>query len=49
MAVEKAPDHRWRDPLAARSLETVADFVEGKVRLAPMKAQEEIRVRLDAL
>jgi enoyl-[acyl-carrier-protein] reductase (NADH) len=28
---------------------TVADFVERKVRLAPMEAQQEIRVRRGAL
>ena len=36
-------------PLVLRMLETVADFVERKVRLAPTKAKQKIRVRLDAL
>ena len=49
VAVEKAPDHRRRHLLASRTLQTVADFVERKVRLAPMKAKQEIRVGLDAL
>ena len=47
VAVEKAPDHRRRHFLASRTLQTDADFVERKVRLAPMKAKQKIRVRLD--
>ena len=35
------------DTFSPRTLQTDADFVERKVRLAPMKAKQKIRVRLD--
>ena len=49
VVVEKAPDHRRRHLLTSPKLQTVPDFVERKVRLAPMKAKKKIRVRLEAL
>jgi hypothetical protein len=39
---EKAPDHRRRHLLASRTRQTVADFGERKVKLALMKAKQEI-------
>jgi len=43
VAVKKAPDHRRRHLLASRALQTVIDFVERQVRLAPMKAQQVVK------